>query len=136
MEQLQLDFTRPVEDVIRDEPTTWDGESLFWQAEMFYQKNSALLAAHVEAAKVFERHDKTVSARALTEFVRYLNTLGPDGVAELARAYESVDWTRDEPYAIANASSAWLSRYLAMRGFDVSISKSKIDEEWERVHGA
>lgn len=129
------DLTVPVEQVIKQEGTAKTGEQLFWEAELFYRKNPRLLAAHVEAAKLFEEHRAPVSARALTEFVRYLKRLGVDGVQDLASIYEGIDWERDSPYAIANASSAWLSRFLDSKGFDVAKAKSVIDETWEEVHG-
>lgn len=137
MTQMSFDdLTIPVEQVIKQEGNQKTGEQLFWEAELFYQKNDELLAAHMEAAKLFRRKGLSVSARALSEFVRLLAALGEDGVYEMLDIYSGILWVREDPIKLPNHYSAWLSLFLAAQGFDVNKAKSVMDEAWEEVHGS
>lgn len=130
------DYTLPVEAVIKQEGTKKTGEQLFWEAELFYQKNGELLAAHVEAAKLFRRKGLSVSARALIEFVRLLAALREDGVEEMLGIYSGILWEREDPIKHPNHYSAWLSMFLSALGFDVNKAKSVMEETWREVHGS
>jgi len=137
MTQLSFDdYTQTVEEVMREEQKPDDGERLFQQGELFYSRNGELLAAHKQAARVFEEAGVPVPPKFLTELTRYFSMLGRDGVARVAMAYFGVKWKRDKPYSISNNTTPWLGRWLKALGFDVDIRRSKIDEAWEREHGA
>ena len=103
-------------------------------AEEFYGKNGELLAAHERATEVLIDHGVRVSARFLTEFSRWARQIGPDAIREIADCYDGVHVKKaDEHHAVANASSAWLTRHLYHKfkgrdGFDITIRHSKIDE--------
>lgn len=129
------DYTLPVEAVIKQEGTKKTGEQLFWEAELFYQRNGDLLAAHKQAAAVFNRAGLPASARSLSELVRLISMVGIDGVTELASIYSEVEWEREDPIKLPNHYSAWLSCFFQAQGFDVSKAKSVMDDAWKEVHG-
>jgi dienelactone hydrolase len=109
-------------------------EEQFEAAQVFYGKNRELLTAHERAAAVLIRHGVRVSARFLTEFSRWARQIGPEAIREIADCYDGVHVKKaDEHHAVANASSAWLTRYLYRRfkgcpGFEITVRHSKIDE--------
>lgn len=136
MVQLSFDdLTVPIEDVIRAEGTTMDGEQLFWQGEHFYRNNPELLAAHKQAARAFQELGYSVPPKLLTEITRYFSLLGRDGFARVVMSYFGVNWKRDDPFSITNNTTPWLGRWLKSVGFEVDTRKSKIDDVWEREHG-
>lgn len=129
------DLTAPVEAVIGAEGKEKTGEQLFWEAELFYRKNGDLLAAHKQAARIFNEAGLPVSARVLSELVRLISMVGIDGVSELASIYSQVEWEREDPIKLPNHYSAWLSCFFQAQGFDVSKAKSVMDDAWKEVHG-
>lgn len=109
-------------------------EEQYKAAQDFYGKNHELLSAHERATEVLMRHGVRVSARFLTEFSRWARQIGPDALREIADCYDGIRVKKaDEHHAVANASSAWLTRHLYKRfkgcdGFDITVRHSKIDE--------
>ena len=120
------DYTQDVEAIARMEYGPKSGERLWEDAEAFYRHNGQLLHAHVRAAKVLQASDIPVSARFLTEFARWSTKL-MGLMYELFAIYDGVPVAGDGGLKMPNASSAWLTRYLEMRGFDVRKATSKMD---------
>lgn len=120
------DYTQDVEAIARMEYGPKTGQALWDDAEEFYRHNGALLHAHVRAAQVLQDNGIPVSARFLTEFARWSTKL-MGLMYELFAIYDGVPVKGDGGLKMPNASSAWLTRYLAARGFDVRKATSKMD---------
>ena len=129
------DYTQPIEAVIAQEEREPKEYRELRAFQEFYGENGALLAAHNEAAKVFEKYGMKVSANTLTSFVRYLNAIGIEGVMEVAQAYRGVDWKRDDPYAISNDTNPGLGLWLRDRGRDVALRNKELNKLWEETYG-
>lgn len=109
------------------------GRELCDEAEAFYNANPGLLAAHVEAAKVFADAGIPVSGQLLTELARYLRLMDWRTLEQILDCYRNVSVAHKSEYAVKNDSVAWLARYLKDKlgdydGFQITIRKSKIDE--------
>lgn len=120
------DYTQDVEAISRIEFGPKSGQALWDDAEEFYRRNGRLLHAHVKAAKVLQDNGIPVSARFLTEFARWSTKL-MGLMYKLFDIYDGVPVDGDGGLKVPNASSAWLTRYLAARGFNVRKATSKMD---------
>lgn len=136
MKQLDFDdYTQSIEKVMHAEQGVNDGEKMFWESELFFRRNPALLAAHKQAAVELERLGAPIPTKMLTEIARWISKVGYEGFMAVVEAYSGVTWERGKPYAMANNTATWLARWLRMLGFNATVHKSVIDEAWEREHG-
>ena len=88
----------------------------------------------VNASRVMSDCGCATSARFLTEMARWIRALGPEGFAALYQCFANVRIDKSGDYAIPNASSAWLTRFLAKAnedypGFRIRRASSVMDSE-------
>lgn len=114
-------------DVVKEERRPLTGQGLQDEFEAYYSMNGDLLDAHREAARAINDAGLKVSARALTELVRWLSYYWPV-LKQLVAVYSRVIVNHGAEYKIPNATSPGLTRYLEAQGFDVTKSRSKLDE--------
>ena len=114
-------------DVIKEENRPLTGQGLQDEFDLYYQQNAPLLRAHRQAAEAINGAGLKVSARALTELVRWLSYYWPV-LRELVAIYSKVIVNNGSQFKIPNATSPGLTRYLEAMGYSVTKSKSKIDE--------
>ena len=103
------------------------GEDLEEEGRLYYEANPDLLKAHERAAWTLEEYGLKVSARFLTELVRWLSKYWY-ALPALMECYRDVVVNARTDFKIPNATSPWLTRYLEGKGFEVTKSKSKLDE--------
>ena len=103
------------------------GEDIQDEGLAYYMANPDLLEAHEKAAWTLEQYGLKVSARFLTELVRWLSKYWY-ALDALRDCYRGVIVNHGHDFKIPNATSPWLTRYLESKGFDVTKSKSKLDE--------
>lgn len=103
-------------------------KDIYAAARDYYEKNPALLDAHIRAARVMEHYRGKVSARFLTEVARWARFLGRNGLSELISCYAWVSVNGDDVAAVPNSTSAYLTRVLEEKGFKVTKSHSRMDD--------
>lgn len=103
-------------------------KDIYKESYEYYKRNPRLLEAHVKAAQVMMRYHGKVSARFLTEFARWLRFMGVEGMLELLECYRGIVVKGEDVAAIPNHTSAYLTRYLAEQGFNVTKARSRMDE--------
>lgn len=125
------DFTRDPKDVARElETGPMSASQIQDEFDTFYGANPDLLAAHVEAARLLNDNGMTVSATFLTQLVRWLSKM-PHLLPQLMDCYAGIVVQKVETHGgdfkVANVTATGLGRYLKKLGFDVRLSKSKLD---------
>ena len=108
-------------------PTEMTGDELYESAKRYFDNNQELMDSIVRAARVMERKNGKVSARFLVEFARWLRRVGWSGMEELLGCFAWVHVNGEDVAAIPNSYSAYVTRYLEARGFEVTKSRSKMD---------
>lgn len=125
------DFTQdPVEVARKMETGAMSARQIQDEFDAFYGANPDLLQAHVDASRMLNEHGVTVSATFLTQFVRWLSKM-PYLLPALMECYEGIVVRKVETHGgdfkVANVTATPLGRYLKDLGFDVRLSKSKLD---------
>ena len=117
---MQIQMTLPIEG---------ERPSLQEQAAAYFDRNEPFLKGIERAAGVMQHRIGKVSARGIMEFARWYRRLGDDGMREMLDCFSGVFRIEGEDVAaVPNAYSAYITRYLGDRGYDVARSRSVMDD--------
>lgn len=123
-----MDYTQTVEQVMRAETGPKTGEELADIAKHHYRKNPAKLAAHCKAARLINARGKDASARMQVALSRGVDAYGADVMHELVDIFDTQRTVSADTFKERDSNSAWLTRFLAKCGYQVTRSRSKMDD--------